>query len=238
MFAWFPYRLSVARRTMIPPPRLVPVAAGPRRLLIAGAAALSMGAAVATPAIAGSSGSLSGTISVVTMSITVSPASGNFGLCHGGNSSATQLGFPNGFCEAPVDANNLLTPISIANTGASGHVQVLGSNAVPADTGTNWTLCVPVLPVPGGVACTGPAGVHPGRDQFLEFTNPAGLGGPGTDLTSIAHCDPAINEQNLSDQCALAGGATAQEFLIIGGPTVSTDASTSFTTTATWIIVP
>lgn len=240
MFAWFPYRLNVAlRAARVPPGCLVPVMAGPRRVLIAGTAALAMGASLATPVAAGSSGSLSGTISVVTMSITVSPSTANFGSCDTGNSTPTQLGFPNGRCFAPVDTTNSQTSISIANTGAAGHVEVQGSNAVPADAGTPWTLCTETS-IAGTATCTGPTTYgppRPGRDQLTVETAQWGTRLGGAILTTTPSCDSGISPPAPAN-CSLAAGATALEFLQLIGPTASTDASTTLTTTATWIIVP
>ena len=239
MFDWFPYRLSFVRRPAVDPPtRVLPGRAGPRLALIVGAAALAMTGVPAVQAAADTSGSSALTINTVTLSITVAPATGAFGFCLNGNSTATQLGFPNGECYAPVDANNQVQRITITNTGGSGHVRVQGSNAVPNAGSGSWTLCSPV----GGAlpACGGGPGLA-GRDQFLLATvHPdASFGNSGTTgvyLTSELVCDSGINGATATDPCALASAASAQEFLILGGPSATTNPSATFTTTVTWII--
>src|SRR5438477_2584443 len=86
-----------------------------------------------TPALAQSSdGQATATIPVqqVVRSVTVSPTAVTYGNCTKGG---TSLAFPNDNCDTPA--------ITVTNTGTAGHINVRGSDAVPSDNGTPWSLC-------------------------------------------------------------------------------------------------
>ena len=142
-----------------------------------------------------------------------------------GNSLPDKLGFPNGICFAPA-FYSAATAIIVTNTGAAGHIDITGSNAVPADNLTPWTLC------DEGPSCTGPSN-RPGQDQAAVRS--LGVVGAvnGPFLSTNPQCDTAF-----SAGCAAATGQNTAEFLQLTGPTASTDGSDTFTIHVTWTAVP
>lgn len=122
------------------------------------------------------------------------------------------------------DHNCLLSvgTIMITNGGVSSHIDVAGSDAIPADGGKHWTLCGG-----GGQVCTGKSG-RPGRDQFQATT----LAGskkaiPGTVLGYAPLCDTAFDS---GAGCAAAAGQATSEGLTVLVASPSTDASSAFAT--------
>jgi hypothetical protein len=130
-------------------------------------------------------------------------------------------------CQLPVGT------VTIANGSAPAHIDVAGSDAIPADGGTHWTLCGGV-----GQTCTG-KNDRPGRDQLQATT----LGGtkkpsPGTTLTYTPLCDTAFGQGIQTFDCAADAGQTANEGLAVLAPTFSTDTSATFTTLVAWTAAP
>jgi hypothetical protein len=123
-----------------------------------------------------------------------------------------------------------LGTVVITNGETPSHVDVAGSDAVPADAAKHWTLCGD-----GGQPCTGKSG-RPGRDQFQATT----LGGTkktssGTILRYAPLCDTAFDQ---GSGCNAASGQTANEGLAVLVPSLSTDTSTTFTTLVAWTAAP
>jgi hypothetical protein len=150
-------------------------------------------------------------------------ACGNYG---GGKSpmasTSTALGFPNGTCSA--------FPIKITTGTAEERVGVFASLAIPADGGTQWSLCEPG--VSGDTACTGSSGTLPGADQFMAQNFAAGR--PLNELTGTAVCDPDFSVSG----CLASPGQSQTEGVKITGPSSSKDSSQSWTVTVSWIPIP
>jgi hypothetical protein len=191
----------------------------------------------AAPALAASTGSGTATINIVpaVYSVTVSPATFSFGLCSTrlGASTGSSLGFPDGYCYYGTGTSTYTTGVTITNTGAAGHIDVNGSNAVPSDAGTPWTLCSEQ-----GGTCTYLSGglYYPGANQF-QLGN---LADPdGSNAYTIISNSPACDEAfDASVGCSAASGASQIEGLEMTGPESSTDTSSTFTTTLTWTAGP
>ncbi len=239
MFDWFPYRLTFARTdTPARPRRQARPRIGKRlALLVGGLATLgatglfSLPAAAATgvppETIPPTAGSVTATIPIAILSLTVSPSAVTYGNCTGGSSTPTALGFPNGTCHT----NTVAGRITITNTGAPGHIQVQGSDAVPKKGGKSWTLC--------WSTCSGfglPGAANPGPDQFREFVV-GGIGQGSVELRTFPQCDLAFRFGTGPLCGSAAAGAAATESLGMTGPTSSTSPATSFTTTVTWTVV-
>jgi len=163
------------------------------------------------PAQAQSSGDATATIPVTPLvrSVTVSPNAVTYGNCTKGGASLT---FPNDTCTTPA--------VTVTNTGSAGHINVHGSDAVPSDSGTHWSLL--------GGTTTSP----PGPDKFAELTaNTAG--GPGTTLSNTDACD-----ETFTMGCTASANQSANETVGLTGPSSSSDSSSSFSTTITWTAVP
>jgi hypothetical protein len=199
----------------------------------------SDGAAVQT----GGNGTTTGHLSVVPTirSVTVSPGAVTFGDCTGGNgytdSTAGSMGYPNGSCTVGNLTVPETFPISITYTGIPGDVYVNGSNAAPSDNGTGWSLCSPGGIPSGQPACTASQGNQPGEDQYMVLNVAANEKNSGV-LTTTPACDKVFD----------AGGgcsATPQEYknqvqheaLLLTGPSIWDDHSTSWTMTVTWTAV-
>jgi hypothetical protein len=173
-------------------------------------------------------------------SVTVSPAKSQFGNCSGGkakdNTSSTtgKLGFPNGECWVGKPNPSGDFPITITNTGIASDIYVFGSSASPADGGTGWNLCnLGKTPV---VTCTG--GAHhaiPGTDQYLVRNFSPGQRPDYGGLSASPACD---YEFDISRGCQAPQGAFQTEGLKLIGPWSSSDNSTRWTVTITWMPVP
>jgi hypothetical protein len=197
-----------------------------------------------TPAPAGAGTAESVNLSLTTVptirSITVSPAYARIGGCSGGlakndtNSKTTkELGYPNGRCWYGKSGPNGIFPIIIKNTGIASDIDVSGSSATPADNGPGWSLCN--IGKDPAVACTGRMHMVPGADQYLlrNFSpvDKPNYGG----LTDDPTCDHVFG---VSHSC-LAGEGTSQiEGIELIGPASSSDNSTRWTVTITWMPVP
>jgi hypothetical protein len=192
----------------------------------------------AAPALAASTGSSTATINVMTAvySVTVSPAAFSFGNCSGGTSTSSSLGFPDGHCGYGSSAGSTFaTGVTITNTGAAGHINVNGANAVPSDAGTPWTLCSE-----GGGTCTNLVGglYYPGANQFsVETLSDDSSGNAYIVLSNSPACDQAF-DAGPAGGCSAASGASQIEGQILSGPESSTDTSSTFTTTLTWTAGP
>ena len=192
--------------------------------------------------VAGGSGATTGHLKVVPTirSVTVAPGSVTFGNCSGGsgytNSTANALGYPNGSCTVGAIGVNETFPITVTYTGIPGSVYVSGSSAVPADNGSEWTLCSPPGSPANQTACTGTQGL-PGDDQYMVMNFAEAVENAGV-LTTTPSCDKEFDSHG---GCA----ATPQEFqtqvqhegLLLTGPKSWSDHSTSWTVTVTWTAV-
>jgi hypothetical protein len=211
-----------------------------RRLAPIAISLVALGGISATPALAASSGSSTGTVNVAppaVMSLTVSPSTVTFTSCIGGSSTSTELGFPNASCvvgSTPEHAESV-NGVTVTNTGVAGLVDVNGGNAVPSDNGTPWTLCNT------SPTCTGTED-QAGANQYQLAT--VGWVGTGASqgininlLANAAGCDTAF-DQTVSGGCNATSGQSQEEQLSLVGPESSTDTSDQFTTTVTWTAVP
>lgn len=201
------------------------------------------------PCVTGSSGSGGVTVcfnvEAAVTSVTVSPATAvAFGGCKdASNGDANGLVAPNGTC----NTNAHPITITVTNSGTTTvNVQVKGSPAIPS-SGSNqsWNLCQGT----GAVPCSGPgtpAG-KPGRDEFNVQLTSASAGGPVIELKADTGTSPSIVSGyqcdtivDTSANCAgIAAGTptkSVSEVATIVGPQSSTNLSTSFTTTWTWLV--
>jgi hypothetical protein len=196
----------------------------------------------------GSSGSATLTIPVVVAvkSITLSFSSMSYGTCSGGTSTGTALGFPNGVCSTP--------QLDLTTGTAPSNVSIMGANAVPSDSGTNWVLCWPFpgaptsTPTCAGSTDTSTGYARPGADSYAECSMPI-TESTGCDNTGPAFggqegvfsyqpvCDQAFNNLGTPISCInVPAQTTSHEFISITGPSSSSDASNSFTATVTWSV--
>jgi hypothetical protein len=188
------------------------------------------------PVLFGGSGSSVVHLTVVpTMrSVTVSPGTELARDCAGGGgytaSSTTAMGYPNGTCWAGTPGQDGPFSIAVTYTGPPGQVYVSGSNAVPADNGTQWSLCSPQ----GQPSCTGGHGM-PGKDQYTVENYAQEVAGPAV-ITSTMECD---TEFDPGGGCAAAPAEfktqSQDEGLELIGPNTWDDTSTSWTVRVTWI---
>ncbi len=169
-------------------------------------------------------------------SVTVSPAKTSFADCSGGlanrntQSTAGQLGFPNGHCLVGLTSPGIY-PITVTNTGIASAIYVSGTSATPADGGTQWALCNRGFDP--AVDCSGEHGL-PGTDQYL-VANFSSAGQRTSGITGTPTCDP---EFDASGRCWAVQGASQSEGIELIGPTLSSDNSTKWTVTITWTPVP
>lgn len=195
---------------------------GRRALAVSATAALL--ALTATPALADDRGSTTATINIAVRSVTVTPSAVTYGNCVDSNilSTGNGLTFPNGACGAPTEALDGVTAIVVTNGDVPSHIDVEGADAVPADQGPHWIL-------------VGGSGV-PSQDEFAELTLNAGLTGAGGEvyLSTTPQCDYPLYQGS----CFAQAGEPGADVLNMKGPSASTDPSTSFTTTVTWLAVP
>jgi hypothetical protein len=189
----------------------------------------------------GPSSTTTGHLSVVPTirSVVVSPGSVEFQNCSGGSgatdSSGKQLGYPNGECSVGTIGINQTYPISVTYTGLPGQVYVSGTNAVPADGGTQWTLCNPQTQGQSS-SCTGSQGL-PGTDQYW-LMNTASKVINASPLTTTASCDMEFDAGGGCSATPLEFGKQVQhEGLVLTGPKTWDDHSTSWTMTITWTAV-
>lgn len=162
-------------------------------------------------------------VAPVVRSVNVSPVSVTYASCtKADGSTAAGVTFPNGTCSTPA--------VTVTNSGVAANVHVQGADAVPTDNGTHWTLCNSTA------SCSGPlqgGTSRPGTDQYAEQTASATFAS-GTDLSASPQCDKAFN----AGGCAATAGQASIETVRLVAPQSSSDPSTSFSTTLTWIAVP
>lgn len=181
---------------------------------------------------AGQSGSISVSLKTVptVRSVTISPSHASFGDCQGGDggvntrSAGDKLGFPNGTCQVS-------TSIVITNSGIASDIDISGSDAVPADGITGWTLCN--SGDSPAVTCTGRHD-RPGPDQY-EVVNFGTFGSQHRGITDTPECDRILGPEG---SCWATQGLVVIEGLRLIGPEWSSDVSTNWTVTITWTPVP
>jgi len=216
MLQIFRYRISLSVR----PYRARTPHAGSRHrsaILLAILGALGMNCLFLMPA-AAATGSVSATVNIAVISLTVSPGALTLGTCSGGNSTATQLGFPNGQCQGG--------PATITNTGAASHISLEGTNAVPFDNGTQWKLC-PAGPLTLNGITLPTCAPSPGQDQFTMAVQGS--------QTQYVFPTSALDGNFGAGSGAATAGQSVTEAVALQGPSSSTDQSNSFTATITWI---
>lgn len=180
-----------------------------RQFALVVAAASVAAAVVALPAAADTSSSVTATIAVAPQikSVKLSTSSLTFGSCgtQGNLGTATALQFPNGTCSA--------SSVNVASDGTLPEaILVQGAPAIPTDNGTPWVLA--------GSTTT------PGTDNYtLKLT-----GSSTVWLSSAPQSD-----LNAGAGGSVLPGSTYSENPQLYGPAASTDQSTSFSTTVTWI---
>ena len=208
-------------------------------LLMAGVAACGTSAA---PAGAGNSSSISMSLTTVptVRSVTVSPAKAVFGACTGGSAASTtksttaRLGYPNGRCWYGKLGPGGHYPITITNTGIASDIDVNGTSANPSDDGDQWSLCN--IGTSPAVTCTGNSShVDPGTNQYRVINFSADNTPDYDGLTDSPTCDRQFTP---AAGCLAAQGEFQNEGLELIGPASSSDLSTSWTVTITWMPVP
>ena len=176
--------------------------------------------ALALPAGAASNGSATGTVAVAVRSVSVSTPSFNYDQCTGPDQQPTVgLVIPGGTCAT---APGALTETT--GGGVPSHIEVSATNFVPADDGTPWQLCA------NGSTCSG-SGHTLGADQAQVVV--FGFEGQ-TVLSNTPTCDRAVNAICDTDD----PGDTTPEGAVLEGPASSTDQSSTFSNTITWIAAP
>jgi hypothetical protein len=214
-----PYRLRLEHRLRFRPTAVV----------VAAMATLVALVAFAVPSGAASNGTATGTVTVALRSVSVGPNSFAYDQCFDLNDqgwSGSVLVINGGECGSA-------TQLMVTVGSVPAIVDVQGTNFAPADNGTPWVLCAP------GNGCNGPpnATYLPGADQAQVF-----LTGDGPQFSKPAQSfvvDAATCDKSVNFNCTPvpAGTAVSQNVSLIG-PTSSTDLSTTFTDTITWIATP
>ena len=183
----------------------------------------------------GGSGSVTAHLKVVPTirSVTVSPGSVNFSNCTAGagetQSSGDQMGYPNGVCWVGNTGSDGHFPVTVTYTGLAGNVWVSTSDAIPADNGTNWSVCNPF----GKPACTGGQN-QPDTNQFAVMTFAQEVASYQM-LTGDATCDTEFGPGGVCTAApAEFGSLTAHEGLRLIGPKAPDDHSTSWSVTIVW----
>jgi hypothetical protein len=218
----------------------VPVGAGALAVVLAVGLA-GCGTNSAPPAGSGNGASINMSLNTVPVvrSVTVSPAKGAFTDCRGGNagdntaSTRGELGYPNGRCWYGQPEPHGRFPITITNTGIASQIDVSGESAYPSDNGDQWSLCnTGHSPV---TLCTGTGHKAPGTDQYkLEnFSPDNGVNSAG--ITGAWLCDRQFGQ---GGTCTALQGTFQTEGFELVGPATTTDNSTSWTVTITWMPVP
>jgi len=164
----------------------------------------------------------------------------NYDTCSGGSSSPHALGFPNGECRQSV-------PVQVTNSGEDSNIFVETSPMVPSDASSSWQPCAMPGDVPSGpVLCDGPTATDgdfagqplPGADQFHQDVGYDD--GSGTiqwaPVSSLPGCDRVFD---LAGQgCQASPGQETAQYLRIVGPSSTTDESTTWSNTVTWVAMP
>jgi hypothetical protein len=171
-------------------------------------------------------------------SVTVTPGRARFASCGGGQpgndtgSTGKALGYPNGHCWLG-NPGGAVYPITIRNTGIAADIDISGSNAIPSQGSTQWSLCN--TGASPAAACTDHGGSLPGLNQYY-LRNFAASGTPdAAGLTGTPACDGGFGSPG---HCWAAEGKSQKEAIEIIGPSASGNSSTSWTVTITWIPVP
>ena len=217
-----------------------------RWLLMAAAGLLMTGVAAcgtsSAPPGAGNSSSISMSLNTVptVRSVTVSPSKALFRDCTGGSaagntkSTAGKLGYPNGRCWFGKIGPGGQYPITITNTGIASDIDVSGSSANPSDDGDQWSLCN--IGKKAAVTCTANSQhMDPGTNQY-RVINFSADNRPNFDgLTDSPTCDSQFRP---TGGCFATQGQFQNEGLELIGPSESSDLSTTWTVTITWMPVP
>lgn len=167
---------------------------------------------------------LSAAVPVRSLTLSIKPPTGAQSCTVRQQAAAVSLTLSrNDDCQLPVGT------LVIQNGRVPSHIEVSGSDAVPADGGKHWTLCGGT-----GSACTGKRG-RPGPNQFQSAT----LGGTkkptsATILTYAAQCDTAFDLATGTPGCVATASQTTNEGINALVASSSTDTSTTFTTLMTW----
>jgi hypothetical protein len=180
----------------------------------------------------GQSGSISVSLQTVptVRSVTISPSHAKFLNCEGGDGGAntrsanSKLGFPNGTCFVE-------STIVITNTGIASDIDISGSDAVPGDGMTGWSLCS--TRDDSAPACDGRRRA-PGPNQY-EIFNFGTFGSQRGGITDTPRCDSVFGPEG---SCWATEGLVVTEGLKLVGPEWSSDTSTNWTVTVTWTPVP
>ncbi len=209
--------------------------------IVATAGLAGCGMTPAPPADAGKAASISLALNTVPVirSVTVSPAKATFSNCSGGDpanntgSTTGKLGYPNGHCWYGKPEPGGSFPITISNTGIAAQIDVAGSAAYPADNGTEWRLCnAGDNPV---VTCTGHDKSAPGVDQYLVVNFSPDNSQNAAGIADTPLCDHQFGQ---SGSCKAVQGSFQTEGLELIGPASTSDNSTGWTVTVTWMPVP
>jgi hypothetical protein len=156
------------------------------------------------------------------LSVTVSPTSGAFGGCHGGDTtSLSTLGFPNGTCRSGF--------LSVTNTGLPSRIMITGSSFSPLGGGTPWLLC-------GATDGTTPSCQNQGQPGAEQFKlQPFDIvANPGVFLSAQAQCDVLFQA---GAGCIAAPGQLTRESLLLTGPQSTANGASDYSTTVTWTAV-
>jgi hypothetical protein len=211
----------------------------------------------AATARADSSGSITATVTLVQEPIrelTVTAAGLTYNSCLGGSSTSVTLGFPDGQCA-------LLDPVNVTNVDDAGEIDVMASNMEPSDgTGTPWQLCQTHDSIPDDLGfplasddpsdptCDGPMTTDlndefqpgPAADQYLQAIEGKDEDGDliAFPVSSTPVCDLSFSIEDDANTCIAQVGESEAQTLVIMGPSSSTDESTQFSNTVTWVALP
>ena len=166
----------------------------------------------------------------------------SYDRCSDGSSSPDTLGFPNGECQDTL-------PVHVTNVGAASDIFVEATSMLPGDASTSpWQLCAMDTDLPSSpVACDGPTATDgefagrqlPGADQFHQDIGAQDQSGTTqwAPVSSLPGCDATFSL--LNDQgCWAYPGQETDQYLRVMGPSSTTDESTSWSNTITWVAMP
>lgn len=181
--------------------------------------ALTLGVLAPTAHAQDPSDSATGTvqISAEIRSVTVEPEAFEFPWCWSATDRETEgLTFPNGRCQS--------TPLVVTNGDAPAHVFVHASPFEGSEGGPTWAIVS--------------ASSLPGEDEAtIELFTQGEDGGSASDVNGCdANWTPTNTEPG--ERCAAEPGQSLEEFVHVTGPSASTNASPSFSTTITWTAMP
>ncbi len=225
--------------------------------------ALSLGACLALLSVAPagadeSSGSVTATVTLAQgpiRELTVTAGGLTYDDCwDDAGSTSVALGFANWTCR-------LDDPVNVTNVDNAGEIDVMASNMEPSDgTGTPWQLCETHDSIPNGLGfplasddpsdptCDGPMttdlndqfGPGPAADQYLQaIMGKDGDGDPvAFPVSSSPVCDLSFSFEDYENTCIAEVGESSAQTLVMMGPASSTDESTQFSNTVTWVALP